>query len=250
MSYRGSRMHVLDWTEQENFVTDLLGLVPDAGIARLTANSMWMPRSYRQPDEALLERFGPRAIPNHPAWEQFAQWWLVDDGYSLNWDIVVACELLGNRGLILVEAKAHANEFAVQGKPAPDATNARNEETHDGIGQAIEQARDGLAKSGLETSISRDACYQLSNRVAFTWKLATLGIPTALVYLGFLGDEGMSGVGPHFDGEEHWRRAFEAHANLVNARALFQDEPTYLGNTPAWFLVRSRSVLRQSPPRA
>jgi hypothetical protein len=243
-------MHVLDWAEQECFITDLLGLVPEAAIARLTANSMWMPRSYRLPDEALLERFGPRAIPNHPAWEQLAQWWLVHDGYSLNWDIALACELMGNPGLILVEAKAHANELGVQGKTAPDATNARNQEDHDGIGQAIQQACAGLAECGLPTNISRDACYQFSNRIAYTWKLATLGIPTALVYLGFLGDEGIDGVGPHFEGDDHWRRAFEAHANLVNAGALFHDEPTYLGNTTAWFLVRSRAVLRQSPPRA
>ena len=39
--------------------------------------------------------------------------------------------------------------------------------------------------------ISRDRCYQFSNRIAFAWKLVSLGIPVVLVYLGFLNDPGM-----------------------------------------------------------
>jgi hypothetical protein len=35
--------------------------------------------------------------------------------------------------------------------------------------------------------ISRDNRYQMSNRFAWSWKLASVGVPVVLVYLGFVG---------------------------------------------------------------
>jgi hypothetical protein len=61
---RGSRKHVLDWTERPEFCAELLQLVAPVEC-RLTAQSKWMPRGYRSPDEARLETFGPEVLP-HP----------------------------------------------------------------------------------------------------------------------------------------------------------------------------------------
>lgn len=67
----------------------------------------------------------------------------------------------------------------------------------------IAEACAGLQLLGPAVRISRDSHYQLSNRVAFAWKLATLGLPTVLVYLGFWGDDGIADVGEPFWDAEH-----------------------------------------------
>jgi hypothetical protein len=55
------------------------------------------------------------------------------------------------------------------------------------IHSTIQEA--GLALSeqtGLTWALSRDWCYQMSNRFAWAWKLVELGKPVILIYLGFL----------------------------------------------------------------
>jgi len=42
----------------------------------------------------------------------------------------------------------------------------------------------------------------LANRVAFSWKIASLGIPIILVYLGFIGDK--SWPRDQFEDNGHW----------------------------------------------
>lgn len=50
----------------------------------------------------------------------------------------------------------------------------------------IEVARTKLEElTKLAWGIERDSYYQLSNRFAWTWKLASLGVPVVLLYLGF-----------------------------------------------------------------
>jgi len=41
--------------------------------------------------------------------------------------------------------------------------------------------------------LSRDSLYQLANRFAWAWKIASLGVPVALVYLGFIAADQMKG---------------------------------------------------------
>src|SRR3974390_960405 len=59
--------------------------------------------------------------------------------------------------------------------------------------------------------LSRDVSYQFSNRVAFAWKLASLGIPTILIYLGFIGDEPIAGESDYFQTPGDWQSAFARH---------------------------------------
>ena len=56
-----------------------------------------------------------------------------------------------------------------------------------------------------------DHHYQLSNRFAWLWKLASLGIPVVLLYLGFLNAQDMTDDGPLFRSEEEWTRAMKDH---------------------------------------
>ncbi len=63
-------------------------------------------------------------------------------------------------------------------------TSKRN---HAQIGRAISEASLGLKDTMDGWNLSRDSHYQLANRFAWAWKLASMGVPVVLVYLGFLG---------------------------------------------------------------
>ena len=248
-SLRGSRKHVLDWTARREFVVELLQMIApvDACISR---ESTWMPRGYRSPDEARLESFGPEVLPEHRAWKILRDWWLAHErgANTPNWDIAVGCDIAGSPGLVLVEAKANVPELGQGGKLVGSDASASSQENHRRIGQAIDEACAALRRISDATAISRDSHYQLSNRLAFAWKLASLGIPTVLVYLGFIGDDGIRDVGQPFRDDSHWRRVFADYIRPVAPQELFERR-LECGAAPAWFLVRSRPVLSTSPQR-
>src|ERR1041385_5973478 len=65
--------------------------------------------------------------------------------------------------LVLVEAKAHANELKPIGKPPGNLQN------HDRIALAISDANMGLAAALPGWQLSRDSHYQIANRFAWAW---------------------------------------------------------------------------------
>jgi hypothetical protein len=89
-----------------------------------------------------------------------------------NWDIAISCEVEGQAGLILVEAKANVPELRDGKKPLGDKASQNSQDNHNHVGKAIEQARVALHKQLPGIRLSRDRCYQLSNRIAFAWRLA------------------------------------------------------------------------------
>ena len=120
-------------------------------------------------------------------------WWLaVRRGRvnTPNWDIASACHIKGQPGLLLVEAKAHLGEL----RPKRDRCYSKNPANRKRIQQAIKQANAALAAAtGNPWHLSRDHHYQLSNRFAWAWRLADLGVPVALLYLGFRNAQEMDG---------------------------------------------------------
>jgi hypothetical protein len=127
-----------------------------------------------------------------------------------NWDLACEAHYHGNRpALVLAEAKAHVKEFTDGGR-GHGSDNADNRR----IAGAIQEASDELSRHAPGVKISSDSWYQFSNRVAFAWKLASHGIPTVLVYLGFLGDKGISTES--FRDHDHWRETV-----LNSAREIF-----------------------------
>jgi hypothetical protein len=242
---RGSRKHVLDWTSRPEFCVDLLQLISPVE-ARITARSRWMPRGYDARQEARLETFGPLVMPDFD-WAGFRKWWLVHErgANTPNWDIALSCEIEERPGLILVEAKANIPELSAQGKLSQPDASAASLANRERISAAITEACTALQKISAGTSISDRSHYQLSNRVAFAWKLASAGIPTVLVYLGFLADAGIADAGAPFVDDAHWKAAFADYAYAVVPQDLFETRIA-CGAAPAWFLVRSRPVLEQS----
>lgn len=244
---RGSRKHVLDWTADPRFIAELFETIAPVHC-RLSTTSFWQPRGYGDPAEARLEQFGPRVYPAHGAWNALTGWWLKHSRFANtpNWDIALACEVEDQPGLVLVEAKANVPELNSGGKRGQTKASARSNENHGQIRQAICEARDALAHHLPGICIDRDRHYQLSNRLAFAWKLASLGIPTVLVYLGFLGDEGIRSVGEPFLDDAHWQSTFAAHLAQVCPTAIL-GVPVDVGPAKFWLLSRSRPVLQQSP---
>ena len=117
----------------------------------------------------------------------------------------------GKRGLLLVEAKAHANELSIAGKSLPSTDNGWK--NHERIALAITEANAGLESvTKASWSLSRDHHYQLSNRFAWAWKLVSLGVPVILVYLGFLDAQEMVDVGTPFRTSDDWTIALKGHA--------------------------------------
>lgn len=246
---RGSRKHVLDWTSRPEFCVQLLRLVAPVDV-RISARSIWKPQGYRAPDEARLDTFGPQFLPDSAVWTTLRKWWLANaaGANTPNWDIAMGCEIEGHQGLILIEAKANVPELTLAGKPADSTASSRSAENHHRIGLAINEACVALQRINVSTSISRDSHYQLSNRVAFAWKLASLGVPTLLVYLGFIGDDGIKDAGVPFADSGHWEATFAEYAHSIVPRDLFETRID-CGAAPAWFQVRSRPVIETSPPR-
>ena len=223
-------------------LTDLVGL-PQVTV---TETDFWMPygrpvwtdgRWDRKPAaEARLDRDAGFLAPELR--QQLRDWWLaVPKGANTpNWDLAATCRIEGRKGMLLVEAKAHVNELSDAGKSKPARENSRR--NHERIGSAIEEARTGLALvSGGSWGISRDRCYQLSNRFAWSWKLAMMGVPVVLVYLGFLNAEDMARDGAPFRSEDHWAAAVGNHAQGIAAKTCWGQQ-LVLDGTPFMPLIR------------
>ena len=164
MIYRSSRKHVLDWTGQPSFLdelTDSLAPIP----VHMPDDTKFMPRGVKAPEEARLDRFGPKWHPS-PAWHALKVWWLrhTRGANTPNWDIAVGCMIEDRPGLILVEAKANWPELSPVGKILPKKPTKNTLENHTRIGEAIKEACNGWHLLDKSVAITRDSHYQLSNR--------------------------------------------------------------------------------------
>jgi hypothetical protein len=213
--------------------------------AVVTAGDSWKPlgtgESPRE-SEARLS-WGPKVLPEVD-WEGLCKWWLVNQrrANTPNWDFASTCTLAERKGLVLIEAKAHAAELHAAGKPT--SAQEASKENHDQIKLAIASARKALRELGCNVNITIDRNYQLSNRIAFAWKLASLGVPVVLVYLGFTGDEGMR---KPLRSSEDWFNALSEHANDVFPLPV-TDRRIDCKAAPFWVLARTLPAISQSPP--
>ncbi len=141
---------------------------------------------------------------------------------------------------MLVEAKAYANELSRAGKRKSDNVNGRV--NHEKIGIAIGEACMALNEVLNGWGLSRDRHYQLSNRFAWAWKVASMGIPVLLVYLGFLNADEMSDRGEPFQTADDWRRAVQSHSKGILPNEIWDENPLYLGGTPLRAMIRSKQI--------
>ena len=161
----------------------------------------------------LTALFAPNERCRRELCDQLRKWWLSVSrvANTPNWDIASTCTIKGQRGLLLVEAKAHSAELGES-----DSCGSGNPDNRERIRLAITEAAAGLqAATGGPWNMSPDSHYQLSNRFAWSWKLASLGIPVILLYLGFLNAEDMADRGQVFGSAGQWETSLRAHSEWV-----------------------------------
>ncbi len=137
---------------------------------------------------------------------------------------------------MLVEAKAHRGELNRKGKPEDPNASSGSKANHEQIGAAITDANAGLAStSHLDGwNLSRDSHYQLANRFAWSWKLASLKIPVVMVYLGFLNANDMNQAsGNLFATPEQWSECVLDHAKGI-VPELAWNRTIDVGGTPLY----------------
>jgi hypothetical protein len=230
-AFRGSRFRCLLLTHQPKpkILAFLNSLVQP--FATVGKDDRFRPEGFCRPDEARLGE-----TPGFLSGEQrriVTDWWLgvPEKANTPNWDIVSTCTVEKRRGLLLVEAKAHAGELK-----ANDSCGATDENNHRKIEDAIAEASQQL---GEGFRLSADSYYQLSNRFAWAWKVASLGVPVVLVYLGFLNAEEMR---KPFANHEAWERCLLAYADGTVPRNSWNAGQIWAKHTPMIPLICSAEV--------
>jgi len=187
-----------------------------APFGHVTATDKWMPRGFDDVTEAQLDKAPSLVTP--ALGKQLHEWWLGKgrhEGMTPNFDIASTCIIGGQPGLMLVEAKAHDRELidAEAGRVVSKDASPERAATQVPIGQAIEDANRGLAAATSQAwKLDRDSHYQMSNRFAWSWKLAELGVPVILVYLGFLRAVEMEDKGKLILSQADWEQTVMAHS--------------------------------------
>ena len=178
----------------------------------VSSKDQWQPQGKSDVREAQLDKtlqsgvvLLPEAIRG-----QLKGWWLADNAPTPNWDIASTCTISGEKGLLLIEAKAHAEEMSKREKCHAQGANRTQ------IKRALEEANAGLQKlTGRPWQLSTCHHYQVSNRFAWSWKLAALGVPVVLLYIGFLDAGDMQNDGALFQSENDWRDTLLDHCRGV-----------------------------------
>jgi hypothetical protein len=200
--------------------------------AEVNARISYYPKGEAFPDEAKLgETLG--LLPSNEDRKNVTDWWLaVTRGANTpNWDIASTCTVGSRPGLILVEAKAHTGEL---GSGGGGAKNVQNEAR---IRDAIAEASQNLNRISPGWNLTVGSHYQLCNRFAWAWRVASLGVPVILVYLGFLNVTDMPGY-KVFRTTEEWTEAMHNHAEGIVPRDAWGKELN-VNETPLIPLIKS-----------
>jgi len=244
--YRGSRKHILDLLERKDFIEVFNDLLRNGG-ATVSDADVRHPKGYIDPEEMELRDFGPKYLANRIDWSVIRKWWPDHPAKSPQWDLLTTCTIEGKKGIVLVEAKAHEAELKWEGKPLEEDASRESIHNHQQIGECIAEACRGLNEKIPGINIQRDSHYQLANRVAFAWKLAQCGMPVVLLYLGFIGDSGISDVGVPFRDNDHWQRVMGAYMQGVLAQSFPDTRIEFESAGFMTMLVRSLPVMEVSP---
>lgn len=215
---RGSkiRCHVLTSGSPGEVAARLSAMLPVAGCA-VSSQSTWLPRGLDDVTEAQLDKH--TQFLGRESAQSIRDWWLASpkNAATPNWDIASSFSLEGmhGHGLLLVEAKAHVGELSAAGKSAPsDSEDSLANDRR--IRDALSEASTGLGEVVAGFRLSAERHYQISNRFAWAWKVASFGIPVVLVYLGFLNALDMAHDGRIiFATDSAWDAAVRDHSRSV-----------------------------------
>ena len=231
---RGSkpRCHHLTDGSRSQVATRLSLLIAPWGVVRSTDH--WMPEGFKSREEAQLH-LATALLSRKEDRDRIRDWWLAEPkGNTPNFDLASTCLVGGQEGLLLVEAKAHDYELRKEekGKQLAAGMSAASRLNHAQIGAAIAEANGCLTQeTGGAWSLSRDRCYQMSNRFASAWKVTEIGMPVILVYLGFTACEEMrNGLEKRPIASNHdWKELVFAHRTRLFPSSVWNREWTVTG---------------------
>ena len=86
--------------------------------------------------------------------------------------------------------------------------------------------------------LSAEHHFQLANRFAWSWKLATFGVPVVLLYLGFLDAVEMKDRGSPFGKDDDWRDSLLENCHGVIDTACWE-RTLDVGGTPLLPLIKT-----------
>lgn len=160
------------------------------------------------------------------------------------WDFVSTCQIKGKDGFLLIEAKANEGELDWDGKELPRTASDQSVLNHAHIAAAISEICRQLEKAlGDKVALGIASHYQLANRVAWSAKLAGIGIPVVLVYLGFIGDTYFPW---NLRDAGHWERVMGAYMHGMLPLSLPGRQVTFPCGGTWSLLVCSRHVREPS----
>lgn len=173
--------------------------------------------------------------------QQVTDWWLkvVAKANTPNWDVASTCRVSGKPGLILVEAKAHAAELSCAAKPKPSTPNGEKNDCR--TRDAMAEANGALNRVRPGWRLSCDSHYQMANRFAWAWKLASMGVPVVLLYLGFTQSVEMADRGEPFEDGTAWEKTVREHSAGIAPPSVW-DSPMRVGDTSIVCCIRSTEI--------
>lgn len=215
MKFTGSAKHVLKLIDSPKFLTTINKILTPFD-AVLKDKKTIQPKGIIDYSEYALQHY----INNHKlantfpnlANFNFNSWWNPRGGKAPTWDMISLCKLNGKDALLLVEAKAHVSELDTNGKRVIANPTTGSIENLTNIENRIKEACDDLNCTNNGFIISINTHYQLSNRLAFSWKLNQLNIPVVLLYIGFTGDNYFNDC---FTDYNHWEQQFKIYLQDV-----------------------------------
>lgn len=188
---RGSRKHVLDLLERGAFAARMAQVFTGTPVSLADSPC---PQPASRKDKSEWGEYDAEAYLKCRPVKDWAgslpsRWWVKGRGTRPTWDLLCHVLVSGKPGLLLVEAKAHEAELDWAGKrlsPSPPLASKDNHAQISGCIREADAALNKLCDGVFDLDVSSH--YQLANRVAYAWKLADLGLPVVLLYLGFTGD--------------------------------------------------------------
>lgn len=237
-NYRGSQKHLLDLLEleQPNFTEIFNGLLSGTG-ATVSVEDARQPTGYDDPKEEQVGVFGGKHLDGQADWEALKGWW---PKRGPQWDLLIPCSFENGRGLVLVEAKAHEGELDWKGKGPADESKQESLDNHELIARSIAEATKALDKKMPGFGTCRDKHYQLSNRIAHMWKLADMGLPVVLLYLGFTGDTYFKN--DYLRDDDHWQRVMGGYMHKVVPQEFPGQTLSFASGGSATMLVKALPV--------
>lgn len=244
---KGSKKHVLDLVSSSRFRNIMNRVIgcPEIRIAEHCHQRPLSRRSLADSREYELEEYTMALpFPGHAPLDK--KWWLCHKT-GLNkrptWDLLCHITVRDRPGLLLVETKAHVREMLEQDKKTAPGAGSKSMQNDRQIKQRIVETNDKLNALGIGSFyLSTKDHYQLANRLSYLAKLASDGVPTVLLYLGWL--KSPSWPRDFFRDDAHWHDVVTNHMNEVVPSVFSEKCFSFSTGGSMHMLIRSLDVLQ------